>query len=165
MINFILPSVIAIIVALIAFYGSKLTMKKQIESSERSIEKQIESMKFISELSFRQNVLSASRKEWIEDLRCKVSRLTSRMTLLSTNDELAREKFEEVFELAHYIELMLNTNNARDKKLADLLMELIKIPLMHKEDSGAQIGKIQREIIDQTKIILKSEWERVKKGE
>jgi hypothetical protein len=158
---FILPSVIAIIVALIAFAGSLITIK----ASKIIIEKQIESAKQTAELTFRQNVLSANRQEWIENLRSKISSLASKMILLTPKDDFAHEKFREVFELAFYIELMLNTNDERDKKLANLLMELIEIPLIHKEDSGAQIGKIQREIIDQTKIILKSEWERVKKGE
>jgi len=177
--DYLLPSLIALVVALIAFSGSLYTMKRQIESSKdtlalqikaskETMDQQIESAKYTAELGFRQNVLSSNRVDWIENVRKKVSLLSSKMLILSNIQDAAKqvEEMEQIMEICAYVELMLNPNDDRDNDFIKLLKELpIIIIESNDKEKGIQIGKIRRDIIDLTKVILKTEWERVKKGE
>lgn len=163
--DYLLPSIIAILVALIAFMASFLSIKRQIQSSQYIIDQQIQSAKETADLNFRQNVLSSNRKEWIENLRVKISQLTTRMVFIDSEDEDVIKKFEVIVEIATYVELMLNAIDPRDKLLIDLLRKVLDIAPNDDKDSIAILSDVRMEILDQTRLILKSEWERVKKGE
>jgi hypothetical protein len=186
--EFLFPSIIALIVALIAFGGSKYNLNKQLKESRIQLQKQLESTqetikmqiaasreimelqiknnKENAELDFRQNVLSANRQEWIDKLRHSISRLSSRMLVVGTNKPKGLDEYEEIMEIVSRVELMLNVNDPKDSHLIEILRVLPgQIYNYSKGDKKIEINKIRREIIDSTKIILKTEWERVKKGE
>jgi hypothetical protein len=152
----ILPSLIAIVVAIIGFTGSLIAIK----SSKNLITKQIQSAKEIAELNFRQQVLSTNRKDWIENLRNKVSALSAKM-LVTDFKENEVEEFEGMKELIANIELMLNPQDNRDLELITLLTKLPEII----DSKGDEISISRRQLLDITKSILKSEWEKIEKGE
>lgn len=164
--EFIFPSLIAILISLIAFIGNLIVIRKQIESSKSLIDKQIQTAKETADLTFRQNVLSSNRRDWIENLRNKVCLLGSEMLVLALSKEKGIKDFGKILELTAYTELMLNPNDKRDNELIIELQEIPQLILHYPDDTTAEdLGKYRRKILDLTKVILKSEWERVKKGE
>ena len=178
-IDYIFPSIIAIVVAFIAFWSSKSNMNKQLASSIRtldqqikaskeSIDKQIENAKYTAELMFRQNVLSSNRVNWIENLRTKASLLSSKMLMLSTIDDplMHPKEIEQLMEHCSYIELMLNPNDPRDNDLINLTKALpILVKQSFDKTKDIKIGKLRQDFLERVGEVLKTEWERVKKGE
>jgi hypothetical protein len=178
-IDYIFPSIIAIVVAFIAFWSSKSNMNKQLASSKRtldqqikaskeSLDKQIENAKYTAELIFRQNVLSSNRVNWIENLRTKASLLSSKMLMLSTIDDplMHPKEIEQLMEHCSYIELMLNPNDPRDNNLINLTKALpILVKQSFDKTKDIKIGKLRQDFLELVGEVLKTEWERVKKGE
>lgn len=154
---------------------SQKTVQAQIQSTKETINLQIQSAKEISEsqiktaydtaeLSFRQNVLSSNRKEWIEKLRIQISELSSKMLIASVKPNF--ENYEEILQLTGYIELMLNVKDSRDSALLDIINSIPKLIADYSPGtSNKSLLNKRNELLEATKIILKSEWERVKKGE
>ncbi|MBN2572704.1 MAG: hypothetical protein JXA68_11290 [Ignavibacteriales bacterium] len=156
---------------------SQITVQKQIQSSKETINAQIASAKEIAEsqlktaydtaqLTFRQNVLSSNRKDWIEKLRNNISVLSAKMLIVAFKKNKVNSDYEDIIHLVGYIELMLNANDPRDKELVVILLSLPEKIINYPVKTTAEdLGNIRRELLAKSKSILKSEWERVKKGE
>jgi len=163
--EFLFPSIIALIVALVAYLATVSTGKKQRESSERILIKQIDSGKSNAELTFRQNVLSTNRQVWINNLRSIISKSISSIEFIAVNDNITPEDYRNISELLLEAELMVNPD--KDKDFIDALNNLKKM-LMHvlsKEKVMDDLVNCKKEVLLITKRTLKTEWERVKKGE
>ncbi len=155
-----LPSIIALAVAGIALWGTRLSINR----SEVLIRDQIEAAKKTAELEFRQNVLSKNRIEWIENLRNKVSEFCAIISILSFNfssDQRRQELIERAHYLANYVNLMSNKNDTvLYEKMIDMIMVNNKSP-----DFVNNLMNKRNEIMRVAKEIIKSEWERAKRGE
>lgn len=163
--EFVFPSIIALLVALIAYFSTVRTGRKQRESSERILIKQINSGKANAELTFRQNVLSTNRQVWINNLRSIISKSISSIEFIAVKDDITAEDYRNISELLLEAELMVNPE--KDKDFIDALNEL-KNMLMHvlsKEKVMGDLVKCKGDVLLITKKTLKTEWERVKKGE
>ncbi|WKN46528.1 hypothetical protein [Tunicatimonas pelagia] len=165
----VLPSVVAIVVAFVAFFSSTLINKRQIMSSENLISKQIQASEKIANQEFRRSVLSANRVSWIEKFRDLISEFRTDLLLLSQMPEKDSDAVRKVTVLVTRIELMLNPSDHRDKSLIRLTKSFYESCLKYKDPdttiSFDNIIGLQNNILAEAKDILKSEWERVKKGE
>jgi hypothetical protein len=119
---------------------------------------------------FKANVVSANRQEWINSLRDTVSEYQSSvngMTIfLSTKGEFGSNEFHERFGRLEFlrskIRLLINPNEVDHQKLVEIISRQKAGQLTDEEFS--RILASQGELTAITQKILKSEWERVKKG-
>jgi len=163
--DYIFPSILAFIVAIFTSLIGWRANNKQIKSSRESIKEQIQSAKEIAELDFRKQVLSANRVKWIEDLRNKVSLLISTMIMIDPSNDNSLSKLELIIELSTSILLMLNPNDPRDSEFIGLMNDLPVLILKYPKDTTPKdIGEMRKKIINISKQILKSEWQKVKEG-
>ena len=169
----IFPSLIAVLISIIAIIGNYLISNRQlinsqkqfeiqIVSSEKTLKEQIDASKHSSDLIFRQNVLSVNRQNWINDFRDVISEISASIILVATQN-YPSEKVGRILTLLTKIELMLNPNDPRDKDLISKVRNY-KSLFLSPDNLDNVIVKLE-EIISLSKVILKSEWERVKKGE
>ncbi|MEW7291051.1 hypothetical protein [Aquimarina sp. 2304DJ70-9] len=188
--QFIFPSLIAIFVGLIALYGtihtgkkqrklserqlnnqlseSKKTVDAQIKSSKEILEKQINSADKNAELIFRQNVLSNNRQNWINKLRDVISEMMPLVSHMGLTKVVPHEEYKKFQQLIFTAELMVNPE--KDKNFIDALKKL-RITMLKATKKDAvesdlqELWKCQIDVLELTKKTLKTEWERVKKGE
>lgn len=171
--EFIFPSIIALIVGLMAYIATIISaekqrniIEKQIITNKEAIKEQINASLKIAELDFRKSVLSNNRQAWINELRNFVSDLVSHFDSISLNtNALRHDDYKRILFLITKIELMLNPvndsefiNSVGNLKLTLLDLHLNKIPY------SEAMEKLEA-LKEMTKTTLKTEWERVKKGE
>lgn len=172
-IEYALPSIIALIVGLMPFIATliaskkqRLTAEKQIEASKETIKEQIESSLKIAEMDFRKNVLSDNRQKWINDLRNVISELLSlyNSSILDLKNMQLKD-YERILFLITKAEFMLNPE--KDVKFINSIKELKDslISLFRKEIERSSVEEKIEIVKIQTKATLKTEWERVKRGE
>lgn len=186
-VEYLYPSLIALSVGLIALFGTIYTGKKQRQSSENQLEiqlnqaqktlatqiqssiatiqLQITSEKQVAELNFRQNVLSVNRQNWINELRNIVSEIISSAELAAIKKGQKNEDFRRLNGLILKAELMVNPE--KDKEFILSLKELNKslLDIILERSEITSLSEPKTQIIALTKQTLKTEWERVKKGE
>jgi len=127
---------------------------------------------YVAKKQFGASVLSKFRQEWINSLRDNISEYISCMFMIIIYNRTHKadvkdisEKGEKIVFLNHKINLMLNTNEANHNKLAKLIDGLTAV--ISEEDhkkSTANYKEKSEEIVALSQIILKEEWNRVKKG-
>lgn len=127
---------------------------------------------FIAKKQINATVISANRQQWINTLRDCVSELLSLITpiaiysrddMWSKNEKL--EKFNRAMLLRSKIKLLINPNENDHNELVNLI-EIIfsRLGKEQSSENDKAIGQLQISITSQSQIILKKEWERVKKG-
>lgn len=171
--EFLFPSLIALIVGLMAYWATirsskkqNLMIEKQMLANKQAMEDQINSSMKIAELDFRKNVLSVNRQAWINDLRSLMSELISMINVNSVSpDKIKNEDYEKIIFLITKAEFMLNPIKDSDYigsivKLKDLLFDIS----LNKIEYSQLLSELEI-VKDKTKETLKKEWERVKKGE
>ena len=172
-IEFALPSLIALIVGLMPFIATliasnkqKIVAEKQINASKETIKEQIDSSFKIAEMDFRKNVLSDNRQKWINELRNVISEFISIYdSHIFKPGAITTKEYERLLFLITKTEFMLNPGKDMDyiNSITDLRDSII---LLIKEEITKEEVKSLIEIVkSQTKLTLKTEWERVKKGE
>jgi len=172
----ILPSLIALIIGILTVFvtlytnrrqreASNSTIQKQIDSNKETITKQIETSKEAAQLQFRQNVLSKNRQEWINTLRDLVSKLHSKLLIHSIKKGITAETLREIYELVTKTQLMLNDKD--NQSLIIVLNDIKKVIVKGQlgNDVTDEVAKLSNALMETTRTILKTEWERVKKGE
>lgn len=162
----IMPWVVALFIGLLTVITGRL----QIISSEKIIFKQIESAKEIAQQDFNKTVISGNRQEWINKLRDNLSEYLARVESYSietknTNIDtrLLSEELIKILTLEIKIVLLLNSKEENSQNLIKYL-GLFSSCLTGK--SITETPEVLKTMITNvTKKILKTEWERVKKGE
>ncbi|MGV3609314.1 MAG: hypothetical protein ACO1N0_00085 [Fluviicola sp.] len=176
LIQMIYPSIIAIIIAFIGFWGTLRANKKQRLSSENLINKQlndsknaitqqINSAKSIAELDFRKNVLSVNRQNWINELREVMSQVIGQVEVLSIRGEVTKEELIQIRTKILKAQYMLNP--VKDQSFIDALTEFIACFsfIAAGKQTMDDLKPISNRVDLFTKTTLKNEWERVKRGE
>ncbi|AGP48162.1 hypothetical protein PSYCG_03095 [Psychrobacter sp. G] len=121
------------------------------------------------------SVISTNRQVWINRLRDELATLVGMVHHLpsahandsvSTNDAIAEYgKFVEKFQV---IKLLLNPNEADHQELVRLIecadKKLIE-SINNKISNRSEFETIGRDIVTQSQIVLKKEWQRVKSGQ
>jgi len=185
--EFLFPSIIALLLGLLALFGTlfsgnkqrkssekqlnnqlnqaRITVDAQIKSSKEILEKQIASADKNAELIFRQNVLSSNRQDWINTLRDIVSEIIAIVGILGIKKTIPYDVFKDLDQLITKAELMVNPE--KDKDFVKALTQM-KLALFESVDADADLNKLwdsKEVVLDYAKKTLKTEWERVKKGE
>jgi hypothetical protein len=151
-------------------------LKSQIESSERSLKLQMESAQKIAmeglknssqtaQLDFNKTVLSGNRQAWINDLRELISKIIAKIVRVSVKVDMNHLEFEELKGMIIKAEFMLNAEKdaAFIKALQDL--EACCLAILLKQKKFSDLSPFIEEVKKHTITTLKTEWERVKKGE
>lgn len=164
--EFIFPSVIAVIVGGLAFSATLISTKRQLKSNKDTLDEQIKSSLKIAELDFRKSVLSANRQTWINELRDLISELISLLNLnLLDPANISKDDLIKINFLITKAEFMLNPT--KDLEYIQSIIELkniifdLSMGRITYESSIAKIDVVKKN----TKLTLKTEWERVKNGE
>lgn len=172
-IELILPSFIALLVGLMAYLATiraskqqSNIVKKQMENNKLAITDQIESSIKIADLDFRKTVLSANRQAWINDLRIVISELISLVNMCSLSSEnIKDEDYRKITFLTIKAEFMLNPTKDKDyiNSIVKLQDSIYQLSIRKKEYSD--VMKDIELVKENTKLTLKNEWEKVKRGE
>jgi len=166
LIEFLFPSLIAIFLGGLAFYGTITATKKQLKSNKEALEQQTSSSLEIARLDFRKSVLSNNRQIWINELRELISDLISLINLhLIDPDNIKAEDSKKINFLIIKAEFMLNP--IKDSGYINSILELKNLIFdLSMDKINDQIAEEKIEIVKKnTKKTLKTEWERVKNGE
>jgi hypothetical protein len=171
--EFIFPSLIALIVGMMAYWATIRTskhqrniIKKQMEANKLAVAEQIESSLKIAELDFRKTVLSTNRQVWINDLRVVISELVSLVNACSvSSDDIRNDDYRKISFLITKAEFMLNPTKDKDyiESIVKLQDSLFQLSVRKKKYSD--VMKDIESVKQHTKSTLKNEWERVKRGE
>jgi hypothetical protein len=145
--------------------SNKEVSDRQINNSKEIALAQIENVRKSVELDFNKTVLSGNRQSWINELRVLISQILSKTMAISAKQNISNKEFEKLRFLITKAELMLNVTTDKDfisalSELENCYLEIL-MGNMHAVDLEENIEKVKRH----TKITLKTEWERVKKGE
>ena len=110
------------------------------------------------------NTVTSQRVKWIEQLRQDVSALSGLThAWCFSNLEGKPQEFEvlkEIDRLRHVIRLRLNPDGTHDRKIQALIS---KIPELTHESQQAQLKAALDELTTETQLLLKEEWEKVKR--
>lgn len=146
---------------------------RQLKSNEGILREQINSARDIARLDFNKTVISGNRQEWINTLRENVSEylgLTeSRSSIFwgiadsAKYQELSQANLASILRLEAKIVLMLNSTEEESKELIRILRLYTRSTFNKSVEQTKE--ELNQRTIELTKKILKSEWERVKKGE
>lgn len=127
-------------------------------------------------LEFNRTILSTNRQVWINTLRdlisdylakCEIHKIKTDLVHYKKDEELVdfiNSSLEELYKLSGKIVLMLNSDEKASERLI-FLLERFNTALFNDEVITQPAEYFHHEIIEQTKIILKQEWIRVKNGE
>jgi hypothetical protein len=125
----------------------------------------------VGKQQFNANVVSANRQSWINTLRDTVSEYQSSVTgmivFLSVgkiNSNEFHERFDRLEFLGSKIRLLLNPCEKNHQKLVEIVTVLRSINADPTEEEIKKMRSQQDELTEVTQKVLKSEWERVKKG-
>lgn len=145
--------------------SNKEAIERQIESATTIALKQIENASMTSQLDFNKTVLSGNRQAWINELRELTSRIVTKTMIYSVKMDVGYEKVEELLYLLAKTELMLN--DAKDQEFIVALKDLRScyLAIFAGQMDFPELSPRNEKVKMLTKITLKTEWERVKKGE
>jgi hypothetical protein len=171
-----MPWIGAIIVGGLTVLTNILINKRSLKTSREVINLQLENAKDIAlaqlnnskqivQTDFNKTVLSGNRQAWINDLRDCISKIISKLSTCSLRKTITRDEAEEIYYLITKVELMLNPEKDTEfiKNLNDLHLAMYEITLARKDYSA--LKAFEDKVKDSTQKTLKTEWERVKKGE
>lgn len=122
---------------------------------------------FIEMVITKENKVSEFRQEWIKELRILIAKLFYLYGFIRSDSELTpkerKEKNNEINEVIASINLHLNHGN---KSINEEQLQKAIATLNIKVESGTtQMAPYFDELLKQSHLVLKEEWERVKKGE
>lgn len=145
--------------------SNKEAIERQIESATAIAMKQIENASRTSQLDFNKTVLSGNRQAWINELRELTSRIVTKTMIYSVKMDVGYEKVEELLYLLAKTELMLN--DAKDQEFIVAIKDLRScyLAIYAGQLDFPELSPRNEKVKMLTKITLKTEWERVKKGE
>lgn len=170
-----LPSIAAISAALVALLVGCLSnssakeqiktlrenAEAQVKSAEAIAKSQLENAKEITIAEIKANLVAASRKEWIENLRLRIAELFKLTNKIHGGVGVNRADFDELWRISVYIELLLNPEE--ESHLEFLLKQSKFVNFCHNNDTDIEKWvDLKRDYIAAAKIVLKTEWNKVK---
>ena len=127
----------------------------------------------IARRQIRASVISGNRQKWIDQLRDQVAELITSIKFLSLQTSLHRfseaewiERFQKTHLLESKISLLLNPKEPDHVALSKAIRQAVQA-MLEKDDSqdARNILDYTDSVIQQAQVILKREWERVKRGD
>jgi hypothetical protein len=142
---------------------------RQLKSNERILKEQIKSSQEIAKLDFNKVVMSGNRQEWINELRNLISSYMAQVDVYqsiftpSTPIETVKDQLAEILALEIKIALMLNPAENDSIELTKFLH--LYTQAISREAITQPVDFLKGRIVEITQRILKTEWNRVKRGE
>lgn len=159
----LVPATVAIAVGAI----STIIALRQMREASDTAKQQLKAATEAAMLQYRAQVLSSNRQAWINDVRNVVSEMLAileRFRLADSREDFGFDHIER-FELSrHRLRLLLNLEEAESRDInewAKKLRILAAKNLQPPEEYASAAEGLQRS----TAVVLKKEWERVKRGE
>lgn len=129
----------------------------------------------IARHQLRASTVLVSRQQWMNDFRTELSKFVGAVSFLilgleeennSLNPDKLEERMDAALEMKSRIELRLNP---AEELHADLLRDLDSFALLLSDAGGTGVGvramALNDSIMSTSRKILRSEWERIIKGE
>lgn len=160
-----MPWIGAIIIGFLTVLANYFINKQIRQTNAENIDKQLKSSKELNQLDFNKTVLSANRQMWINDLRDNISKVLSKTLSLSLQNVVAHDEFQELIFLITKTELMLNPEKDIEFIEALKALELCFLEIKSGTKKFSTIEPHTSSVKAFAKKTLKTEWERVKKGE
>lgn len=185
--NKIVLALVALVALFLGPFMQYKIAKRQVEMQKEIADKQTETQRQIAARQVADNI-SSKRQAWINELRSDSAEALSYLARIAElkrpaaklDDESARKNFEDLavanfraHELLVRIKLRLNANEEDHQKLDELFKNLSAqtagaSPGETEEQRNESIRRFQlarKEVLDHLQMILKKEWERVKRGD
>ncbi|MEK6647477.1 MAG: hypothetical protein AABY84_12475 [Candidatus Firestonebacteria bacterium] len=109
------------------------------------------------------NTVTKQRIEWSEQIRQDISKFCGLTYTWSFSNLQGKPDEQNVLlqidHLRHIIKLRLNSNDTADKKITELVD---KIPCLTDKSKHNELKEALRDLISETQVMLKAEWEKVK---
>lgn len=170
-----LPSIVGITAALAALlvgYLSYLSAKEQIKtarsnavaqikSAEAIARSQLENAKEITIAEIKANLVAASRKEWIENLRSRIAELFKLLNKIHGGVRVLPDDYDEMWRISIYIELLLNANEGEHKIFLQKQRAFVSMCANNEKDTAKWVA-LKEDYTAAAKVILKAEWNKVK---
>lgn len=137
----------------------------QLSQSKEFLLKQLEFANKSMQLEFNKTVLSGNRQVWINDLRENISKILSNIFVISLKQNITNQEFENLRFLIIKVELMLNKEADNDFILSLNELEKCCLDIIMTNRTFSDLDTYVDSLKHHAQITLKTEWERVKKGE
>jgi len=160
-----MPWIGAILIAILTVLSNYIINKQIRKTNIESLDRQLTNAREINQKDFNKTVLSGNRQVWINDLRDIISKILSKTLSLSLKKAVTHDELQELIYLITKTELMLNPEKDIEfvTKLKEL--ELCFIDIQSDKRTFSDIEPFTSSVKTFAKTTLKTEWERVKKGE
>ena len=171
-----MPWIGAFLVGLLSVFGTVLVNKKmrksnkensdsQLKQSKELILKQLEFANKNVQIEFNKTVLSGNRQVWINELRENISKIISNVFALSLKQSITNQELENLRFLIIKVELMLNKQGDVNFILALTELEECCLEILMRNKNFSDLNPYIDSVKSHAQVTLKTEWERVKKGE
>jgi hypothetical protein len=165
----ILIGILTVIANIIISRQSRISntnsLKQQLDHAKDIALAQLETSKQNMKMDFNKTVLSGNRQVWINDLRELMTKILTRTESASLKQKISDQEFEEIRFLITKAELTLNATKDEEfiSSLKELELSCYQI-IINKKEPVTLTPHIKK-VKEYTLTTLKTEWERVKKGE
>jgi len=160
--------IITLIICIITIIANLYISGRQIRNSKINLNKEIDSK--INEI--KKNKLADFRQSWIDELRNLISEMLAihQWTGESLRNQDYNDKIPDLLqrtgEIQYKIEMMLNSNEEKSRLLIDEIRLLNARNIFDKkEHDHKKYSDSIDTILDLSKSIFKTEWERIKRLE
>jgi hypothetical protein len=118
---------------------------------------------YVARRQIRATVVSTNRQKWIDNLRDALAELIAvHLVAFSTKKLSDPEISTKVFHLQNKILLLTNPAESDHVKLTDIIEKIIN---SSPNDPNVDVWELQRQMIEISRRILKTEWVRVRRGD
>jgi hypothetical protein len=118
---------------------------------------------YVARRQIRATVVSASRQKWIDSLRDALAEMMAiHMVAYHSKTLSDPDTSRKVFNIQNKILLLTNPAESNHVELNQIIQKMIDTGPNTK---NANVWEIQREMIDVSRRILKTEWGRVRRGD
>ncbi|MDD3033097.1 MAG: hypothetical protein PHT25_00750 [Bacteroidales bacterium] len=160
--------IITLLICIITIIANLYISGRQIRNSRINLNKEIDSK--IDEI--KKNKLADFRQAWIDELRNLISEM---LAIHQLTGELLRNRvyefdiydlLQKTIKIQYKIEMMLNSNEEKSRLLIEEIRLLNARNILDKnEHDDEKYSKSIDTILDLSKSIFKTEWERIKRLE
>lgn len=141
------------------------TINLQLNNNKEISLAQIETSKQTAQIEFNKTVLSGNRQTWINNLRDDVSHIISKLSSCSLQKKMSHKELLEIKYLITKVQFMLNPE--KDKEFISSLNDIFycTIEITADKKTFSDLTPLEKKLRNITAETLKTEWERVKRGE
>ena len=119
---------------------------------------------FVSMISSKEEKVSEFRQEWINSIREETSEFLALLKIVAASDKIDVTNVEYKNLTDKYNRILLRLNPKKDNVLAEKIKKAYK-DLYTDNPRQALIENHCESLVADSQVMLKTEWERVKKGE